>query len=161
MRIKSVIRPVVIVLSIVILSGTGIAFANSLLTREENQKRFIESLGDVNTELKSDFGVKEDGYIELDLAGLDRMLNFKNEYITDKEFIREITPLFDKLMSKQNQLSTKPLFLVSNDKSEIVMVQKEQDGTNVIRSYELNNGKWNYYESILEGNPMPEHLRID
>jgi len=80
-----------------------------------------------------------------------KQIDFPNGINYDTE--REIAQQFDAL--NQSPLgSTIPMYFLKKDLSEVIVLYKEADGTNVMKYAKRANGKWLEGEKRVKGSPI-------
>lgn len=163
---KLIKTALVCVLSILVISGTAFAY-----TKVSHSKNITKILTDsqkieISTDMNKEFeNVKQDikkthqintkDYVEIDLNDLSSFTQGTLTGFNDKEFTQTASTVIFKAMNDSPVGSLKPIVLVKNDKKEILVAYKDNDGNNILeKSQKLENG-WKTEKSSKNGSLVP------
>ncbi|KXG74478.1 hypothetical protein [Thermotalea metallivorans] len=140
----------VFVVTMALLAITGI---NAFDSKEEKiaaktKKRLEYAYSDIKNSLKLDENLQD-----------YRKVTYPEAIALNREIAREIDDL-DQLVPIG---SIEPLYFVKNDFSEIMILYKEADGTNVMRRAKKEGNQWEKYEKKIKGAPIVDidMIRVD
>ncbi len=145
----------VILLTIAIIMGIGTGIYAYSTKKNGKYISEIKSeviLKDANEDIQKSFKLDEtkDDYI---ILSLEEVNEFRSGSfgIDDSELRNKIADKFDELYENPPIGSTEPMYMVKKDGSEIMVLYKEENGTNVMNFAKFRDGEWEKGQESSKG----------
>ena len=104
-------------------------------------------------DIKSEYEIDEQQYTIFNMDNLSTLLTGEVEKFSDKDYLDKIRPMIEQYVFNAPKYSTSPVILVKNDKSEIIVAYKDNDGNNILKKANKVNDEWVKTEEIKKGDP--------
>lgn len=131
----------------------------NLTESQKKSKAMVDAkLKDAWEDIKKTYQIDETLYLKVDFSGLDKFFDGKYENFSDMAFLKEVRPmlirnLFEREIPSQSLV---PNILIKNDKNEILIAYKLQNGDNYTKKFIKKDDKWEESEQVLKGKPVME-----
>lgn len=123
-------------------------------TDEEVKQKLLDAWDDIKKTHKID----ESLYTKVEYKELNAFFNGESDLFKDKEFLDGVKLIFLENLQNPPKGSTYPNILFKNDKSEVLITYKLEDGKNCVKRITKIDDVWTIQENITEGKAV---MKID